>query len=93
MAAVNDFRRVCAEDHNFLLQQCYKPNRPPAQTTSSSISPSSTGASYNTHQQQHQPQQPNISTTPNMQGNPGNALSTHHDNVLTKLLQQQQQQQ
>lgn len=100
MAAVNDFRRVCAEDHNFLLQQCYKPNRPPAPSTSSSTSSppissttsTSTGAPFHQHQQQQQ--HPNMSNTPNatMQGNPGSASNANLGDVLTQLLQQHQQQ-
>ncbi|KAG5505283.1 hypothetical protein JIQ42_07490 [Leishmania sp. Namibia] len=102
LAAVNDFRRVCAEDQNFLLQRCYN-------------SPAQQQQQQPQQQQQQQQQQPQVnaypspysSNNPQQQlmmssattsgysggnSNTGAAGGMDSAALLTQLLQQQRQQ-
>ncbi|KAG8348439.1 hypothetical protein TRVL_00731 [Trypanosoma vivax] len=88
VTAVNEFRRVCAEDQEFLLKRCYDPARPPASGTH--------GAQQ---QQQQQPlQQPLTGTAGSagqVRGQTSPATDANNSNInqviLLQLLQQQQQ--
>ncbi|CAJ1987179.1 protein of unknown function - conserved [Leishmania donovani] len=106
LAAVNDFRRVCAEDQNFLLQRCY--NSPAQQQQQQQQQP------QQQQPQQQQPQQVNAyptpySSSPSQQqqlmmssattsgygggsNNAGAAGGMDSAALLTQLLQQQRQQ-
>jgi hypothetical protein len=101
LAAVNDFRRLCAEDQTFLLQRCYNPQQSPQPQ----------------QQQQPQPQQHNyqgnypqsmpsssVGNTQSAYGGNSASSTTYEANkpaggtidnaaLLTQLLQQQRQQQ
>ncbi|GET86938.1 hypothetical protein, conserved [Leishmania tarentolae] len=105
LAAVNDFRRVCAEDQNFLLQRCY--NSPAQQQQSQQqqqqqqqhqqqqpppVNPYPTPYSSNPSQQQLM--MPTATTSSYSSGNSNAGATGGMDSaaLLTQLLQQQRQQ-
>ncbi|EKF37617.1 hypothetical protein MOQ_002188 [Trypanosoma cruzi marinkellei] len=104
ITAVNEFRRVCMEDQDFLLKRCYDANKPPP--PSQNIPQPQQPQPQPPPQQQQQPpqaqqQQPfmtgisGMAEALGMRQNPTfNAAGTNlNQALLLQLLQQQQQQQ
>ncbi|RNE98397.1 hypothetical protein TraAM80_08800 [Trypanosoma rangeli] len=102
ITAVNEFRRVCIEDQNFLLKRCYDANKPPPPSHNPPQLPLQPQPQQSPQQQQQsQPQQQlltgiaGMAETLGTRQNPAfNAAGTNlNQALLLQLLQQQQQQQ
>ncbi|EAN92173.1 hypothetical protein C3747_48g139 [Trypanosoma cruzi] len=98
ITAVNEFRRVCMEDQDFLLKRCYDANKPPP--PSQNIPQQQQPQQQPQPAQQQQPQQfmtgiSRMAEALGMRQNPTfNASGTNlNQALLLQLLQQQQQQQ
>lgn len=98
LAAVNDFRRLCAEDQSFLLQRCYNPqqqqqqpqqqqqqSRPPQQQQQVQLSPQPQTNNYQGSYAQAMPS--------SSQSGSGGGAPMDNSALLAQLLQQQLQQQ
>ncbi|KAI5688680.1 hypothetical protein MNV84_01746 [Leishmania braziliensis] len=103
LAAVNDFRRVCAEDQNFLLQRCYnspaqqqqqQPQQQPQQQQQQQQQVNAYPSPYSSSPSQQQLMMSPAITSGYSGGNNSAGTTGGMDSaaLLTQLLQQQRQQ-